>query len=102
MLYQPSTTATVTTITRYIVSDIKKKSRSFGIGIFTIFLVVMFIVTLKSLIDVSHIAILKGAQDQAGAIDLTLKSSYPTVVFDADRNFYSYDSINASYTFIAD
>jgi len=51
----------VLTITRYIYADIKKKQRSFKIGIFTIILVVTFLTLLKSLIDISPIAFLKVA-----------------------------------------
>lgn len=40
-------------------SDIKKKPKGFAIGVFTIFLVVSFIVALKSIIEVSPLALLK-------------------------------------------
>jgi hypothetical protein len=62
------------TILAYIQKDIKKKARSFKIGVFTVFLVVSFITALKSLIDVAPIAFLKVAQDQAGAIDVKMVS----------------------------
>ena len=51
------------TILNYIRKDIKKKAKSFRIGVFTVFLVVSFITALKSLIDVAPIAFLKVAQD---------------------------------------
>ena len=57
------------TILNYIHSDIQKKQRSFKIGVFTIFLVVTFIMLLKSLVDVAPIAFLKVGQDQAGVFD---------------------------------
>lgn len=60
-LYVPAFKSTLETVMHYIVSDIKKKARAFKIGVFTIFLVVSFVVTLKSLIDVAHIGILKAA-----------------------------------------
>ena len=47
------------TILNYVVSDIKKKQRSFKIGVFTIFLVVTFIVMLKSVVDKVGVAFLK-------------------------------------------
>jgi Na+/H+ antiporter NhaC len=53
----------------YVISDIKKKQRSFRIGVFTIFLVVSFISMLKGVVDVAPIAMLKVAQDQAGCFD---------------------------------
>ena len=51
------------TIFSYVVSDIKKKPKGFGIGVFTIFLVVAFIVALKSIVEVSPLALLKVGQD---------------------------------------
>ena len=60
------------TVLAYVFSDIKKKPTSFCIGVFTVFMVVCFIVALKGLIDVAPIALLKVAQDQAGAIDIGL------------------------------
>jgi len=43
----------------YLESDIKKKKTNFIIGVTTIFLVVSFITSLKSIIDVAPIAFLK-------------------------------------------
>ena len=60
------------TIMEYVLSDIKKKQRSFKIGVFTIFLVVSFISMLKGVVDVAPIAMLKVAQDQAGAFDFMM------------------------------
>lgn len=53
----------IKTIMAYLISDIRKKQRSFRIGVFTVFLVVSFITTLKSMIDVAPIAMLKVGQD---------------------------------------
>lgn len=60
------------TITDYILMDIRKRKRSFCIGTLTVFLVVCFLTTLKSIIDIAPIAFLKVGQDQAGSIDFTL------------------------------
>ena len=49
------------TILAYVFSDIKKKHTSFSIGVFTVFMVVCFIIALKGLIDVAPIALLKVA-----------------------------------------
>lgn len=62
------------TVMAYLESDIKKKYTNFIIGVCSIFLVVSFITSLKSIIDVAPIAFLKVGQDQAGAIDLSLKA----------------------------
>ena len=58
-LYKGSLFQTFTTVINYIISDIHKKKRSFRIGVFTIFLVVTFIMMLKSLVDIAPIAFLK-------------------------------------------
>lgn len=63
MLFEQSTGSMLKTICHYIYSDIQKKQRSFKIGVFTIFLVVTFIMLLKSLVDVAPIAFLKVGQD---------------------------------------
>lgn len=50
------------TVVRYLCSDLKKKSRSFKIGVCTIFLVVSFITLLKAVIEVTPVAFLSLAQ----------------------------------------
>mmetsp|Transcript_2326 Transcript_2326/g.3980 ORF Transcript_2326/g.3980 Transcript_2326/m.3980 type:complete len:139 (+) Transcript_2326:247-663(+) len=47
------------TISSYVFNSIAKKSRSFCIGVATVFLVVCFITSLKSMIDIVPIALLK-------------------------------------------
>lgn len=47
------------TVMAYLESDIKKKYTNFIIGVCSIFLVVSFITSLKSIIDVAPIAFLK-------------------------------------------
>lgn len=74
-LQEQSFCSLIATIMAYLLSDIRKKKRSFGIGVFTVFLVVSFITTLKSMIDVAPIAMLKVGQDQAGSIDLMMRAS---------------------------
>ena len=58
-IYKPSFYRTLATVLAYIKSDITKHSRSFKIGVFTIFMVVSFIMMLKSLVDIAPIAFLK-------------------------------------------
>lgn len=58
-LYKSALHKTFRTVINYITSDIKKKKRSFRIGVFTIFLVVSFIMMLKALVDIAPIAFLK-------------------------------------------
>ena len=69
-------------------SDIRKKKRSFCIGMSTVTLVVCFLTLLKSVIDISPIAFLKVGQDQAGAIDITLSSDAPEFFMAGDLNYY--------------
>ena len=47
------------TIVTYLVSEQKKKQRSFQIGVFTVFLVVAFITLLKSAVDIAPVAFVK-------------------------------------------
>ena len=78
----------------YVRSDISKKPKSFCIGVFTVFLVVSFITALKSLIDVAPIAFLKVGQDQAGAIDFSLKSDFANPIINGDENYYLIDAFS--------
>lgn len=81
----------IRTILSYIHSDITKKKRSFRIGVFTIFLVVTFIMLLKSIVDVAPIAFLKVGQDQAGIFDFQLASDYNEPYVDGDVNPFTTD-----------
>lgn len=79
------------TIFEYVRADIKKKQRSFKIGVFTIFLVVMFIVMLKSVVDKVGVAFLKVAQDQAGIFDVTLTAATDGYSESGDIDLYNSD-----------
>jgi hypothetical protein len=63
---------TLSTILNYISTDIAKKPRSFKIGVFSVFIVVVFLTLLESGLSITPIMFLKIAEDQAGAIDLIL------------------------------
>lgn len=54
----------------FIVNDIRTKPRTFKIGVFSVFVVVAFLVTLQSLLQLTPILFLKLAQDQNGQFDL--------------------------------
>lgn len=90
-IYSGGAFQTFRTITTYIISDIHKKQRSFKIGVFTIILVVTFIMMLKSLIDVSPIAFLKVGQDQVGLFDYVITSNYGDPFEDGDVSSYDTD-----------
>ena len=82
---------TLKTIFNYVRSDIKKKQRSFRIGVFTIFLVVTFIVMLKSVVDKIGVAFLKVAQDQGGIFDVTMTSGSDGFSVAGDIDLYNSD-----------
>ncbi len=51
--------ASCETVTQYMVSESVKKPTAFKIGVFTVFIVVMFITMLKSVVDASPILFVK-------------------------------------------
>jgi hypothetical protein len=63
------------TIITFLVSEQSKKKKSFQIGVFTVFIVVAFLTLLKNIVDVSSVAFVKIAQDQAGMSDFRLTAS---------------------------
>ena len=63
---------TLNIIFRYLLTDIKKKPRSFKIGVFSIFLVVGFVALMQSVIQLSSVVFLKIAEGQTGDADLIL------------------------------
>lgn len=90
-IYNQSLGSTLRTVFNFIKSDTQKKQRSFRIGVFTIFLVVTFLVMLKSLVDVAPIAFLKVGQDQAGLFDIQLASDYSEPFVNGNTNLYTED-----------
>jgi len=66
--------STTNTVVNYIISDIRKKQRSFKIGMLTILLAVGFTVFLDSAFEVAPLAFLKAGQDQLGSIDFKIVS----------------------------
>ena len=76
------------TIVSYVVKDIKTKTRSFCIGVMTVFLVVSFITSLKSQVDILPIALLKTGQDQGGTIDFQLTANADNMLISGDHNLY--------------
>lgn len=66
--------STTNTVVNYIISDIRKKQRSFKIGMLTILLAVAFTVFLDSAFEVAPLAFLKASQDQLGSIDFKIVS----------------------------
>ena len=82
--------ASCETVTQYMVSESIKKPTAFKIGIFTVFIVVMFITMLKSVVDSSPILFVKIGQDSVGAIDFTMRSrSSSASLMPGDLNYYA-------------
>jgi len=75
---------TFKSVLSYLLSDITKKTRSFQIGIFTIFLVVSFLAMLQSAVDVAPITFVKIGTDQGGQEDFQI---LPTKEIVIDGNF---------------
>ncbi|KAL4502254.1 hypothetical protein ABPG72_000489 [Tetrahymena utriculariae] len=67
-----SFTGTAKIIIQYLINDIKKKPRSFKIGIFSIFLVIGFISAIESAFQLSPVIFLTIGEDQAGDADIVL------------------------------
>ncbi|KYQ92900.1 hypothetical protein DLAC_05491 [Tieghemostelium lacteum] len=57
---------------KYVHNNMKKDKKSLLLGLFTVFLVVLFICFLQNLIQNSPIVFLKLSEDQAGELDLVL------------------------------
>ena len=70
-----TTTGTMKTMFNYLVNDIKKKPRSFKIGIFSIFLVIGFLASLQSIFQLSPVIFLTITEDTTGDADIII---YPT------------------------
>ena len=78
---------TFLTIVSYLLSETKKKQRSFQIGIFTVFLVVAFLTLLKSAVDIAPVAFVKIGSDQSGVTDFRLIPSAARQMEDGNCNF---------------
>ena len=61
--------STLKTIIGFIVGDIVKKPRTFKIGLFSIYIVVAFLIILESVLQLTPSLFLKIAEDQAGQAD---------------------------------
>ena len=72
--------ASCSTIVQYLSSEMTKQPTTFKIGIFTVFIVVMFITMLQSVVDSAPILFVKIGQDEAGAFDVTIRRRLPDVM----------------------
>jgi hypothetical protein len=57
----------------YIITDIDKRPRTFKIGVFSVFLVVTFLVVLQSALHMTPVVFLRLAENQSGQYDFTLQ-----------------------------
>ena len=81
-----------------MVSESVKKPTSFKIGVFTVFLVVMFITMLKSVVDSSPILFVKIGQNAVGAIDTTMRMRDPFLSLQpGNMNYYALNPFDGLY-----
>ena len=85
-----------------MLSETSKKPNAFKIGVFTVFLVVMFITMLKSVVDSSPILFVKIGQNTVGAFDITLRNNRG--FFSAQNgsmNYYGLDPFDGPFAYNA-
>ena len=76
----------------YLSSEITKQPTTFKIGIFTVFIVVMFITMLQSVVDCAPILFVKIGQDEAGSFDIKVTRKSPNLqVSTGNMNYYALD-----------
>jgi hypothetical protein len=77
-------------LTSYIIADLKKKPKSYKIGVFTVTLTVSFIILLYSILDVLPLVFLKQAQNTVGEADFVFNSVSPqNISQSADTYIYN-------------
>ena len=59
----------------FIIQDIKKRPRSFKIGLFTVFLVITFIALLVNCLSIASVIFVKLSEDTVGDADIILTIS---------------------------
>ena len=89
MNYNRSWSNLIRSILNYIFSSMSKNQSSFNIGVFTVFLTVMFLCSTKSLFDTSPIALIKYTQDQVGVFDFQLGSDRREMTINGDIDHYN-------------
>ncbi|EGC28601.1 hypothetical protein DICPUDRAFT_159955 [Dictyostelium purpureum] len=78
---------------KYVHNNSKKNRKSLLLGLFTVFLVVLFISFLQNLIQSSPIVFLKLSEDQAGELDLVLTGD-PGNYYSSGNTTLSLDVVN--------
>ena len=77
-------------ILRFLLRDQAKKPTAFKIGVFTVFIVVAFMVMMTGLVQTTPIVFVSMSQNEAGAIDFMLTPTLGEGLFtDANVNPYS-------------
>lgn len=85
-----------------MISETSKKPNAFKIGVFTVFLVVMFITMLKSVVDSSPILFVKIAQNSVGAFDITLRNNHGGFLAQqGNMNYYGLDPFDGPFAYNA-
>lgn len=74
----------------YIIADMKKKPRSYKIGIFTVTLTISFVILLYSILDILPLVFLKQAQNTVGESDFVY-TAFPTLNITQSGDKFMYD-----------
>jgi hypothetical protein len=82
-------------LTGYIISDMKKKPRSYKIGIFTVTLTITFVILLYSILDILPLVFLKQAQNTVGESDFVY-TAFPTLNITQSGDKFMYDETQYS------
>lgn len=73
----------------YVVTDLRKKKRQFGIGLCTIFLAVSVVTFLDSLIGLAPAVTMIASQSTVGDFDIQLSKRSPKdTLVSGNRNFF--------------
>ena len=74
----------------YVINDLRKKKRQFGIGVSTIFLTVTVVTYLDCMIRLAPAVTMIASQSTVGDFDLQLqKRDAKDLIFSGNRNFYT-------------
>jgi len=78
-------------LTTYVLADLKKKPRSYKIGVFTVTLTITFVILLYSILDVLPLVFIKQAQNTVGESDFIFTAVSPQNISQSTDS-YMYDN----------
>lgn len=81
-------------LTSYIISDMRKKPKSYFIGIFTVTLTITFVIILYSIMDMLPLVFLKQAQNTIGESDFVYRAKAAENISESANNYmYQYNDL---------